>query len=68
MEAYSPVSDVLISGSGRIQSIGCMYIGWWLPRDATIRQDEGVGIILRHEHVGGGHGETYLCVVSQALD
>ena len=67
MEAYSPISDVLISGPDGIRSFGCSYIRWWLPRHASISQHEGVGIILRQEYKSGIHGETYLCVLSQAL-
>ena len=63
MKAYSPVSDVLISGPYSLQSAGFAYVDWWLPRDAVIRKHEGVGIIIRHK----GHGETYLCVRSEAL-
>lgn len=64
MKAYSPVSDVIIIGPESIRSAGYKYIDWWLPRSATIRQHEGRGILLRHE----GHGETYLCLLSRALD
>lgn len=67
MEVYSPISDVLISGPDSIRSFGCSYISWWLPRHASISQHEGVGIILRQEYKSGTHGETYLCVLSQAL-